>query len=117
MQEHTHLARLFGGIALPLTLFAQGTEATTADAGRVDHAQTPISFPTPLVCHQRLACRTAKCPIRLDGKVLTGEAPLLEGANPPEEEHSLREEQWRSYAPDQEKADVPVPARLVPHPL
>src|SRR6266487_3684527 len=47
MQEHTHLARLFGGTALPLTLFAQGTEATTADAGRVDHAQTPISFPMP----------------------------------------------------------------------
>ena len=52
MQKHTHLARLRGSAAIPLTLVAQGTGTTTADAGRIDHAQAPIGFLAPLVCHQ-----------------------------------------------------------------
>src|SRR5258708_61165 len=59
MQEHTHLARLGGGVAIPLTLLAQGTGTTTADAGRIDHAQAPIGFSTPLMDNQRLASGTA----------------------------------------------------------
>jgi hypothetical protein len=31
MQQHTHLARLLGGVALPLTLLAQGTGTATTD--------------------------------------------------------------------------------------
>jgi hypothetical protein len=42
MQQHTHPARLRGSTAIPLTLLTQGTGTTTADAGGIDHAQTPI---------------------------------------------------------------------------
>ncbi len=52
MQEHTHLARLGGSAALPLTLFPQGTGATTADAGRIDHTQAPVGFSAPLMRDQ-----------------------------------------------------------------
>src|ERR1700675_3098966 len=65
MQEHTHLARLCGGAALPLTLFAQGTGATTADAGRIHDAQDPVGFLAPLLRDQRLVSRTAEGAIRL----------------------------------------------------
>ncbi len=37
MQKHTHLTRLRGGAAVPLTLLAQRTGATTAVASRIDH--------------------------------------------------------------------------------
>lgn len=37
MQEHTHLAGLGSSLTLPLTLRAQRTGATTADAGPIDH--------------------------------------------------------------------------------
>ena len=52
MQEHTHLARLRRRAAIPLTLLAQGTGTTTADAGSIDHAQTSIGFLAPFVNHQ-----------------------------------------------------------------
>lgn len=52
MQEHTHLTRLGGGAAIPLTLLAQGTGTATADTGGIDHAQAAIGFPALLVCHQ-----------------------------------------------------------------
>src|SRR5260221_13870086 len=52
MQEHTHLTRLRGGAAIPLTLLAQGTGTATADTGCIDHAQAAIGFPALLVCHQ-----------------------------------------------------------------
>ena len=42
MQEDAHLARLLGGGAIPLTLLAQRAGATTANAGRLDHAQAAI---------------------------------------------------------------------------
>ena len=35
MQQYTNLARLFGGTALPLTLFTQRTGTTTANAGPI----------------------------------------------------------------------------------
>ena len=54
VQKHTHLARLSGSAAIPLTLVAQRTGTTTADAGRIDHAQAPIGFPASLVRHKRL---------------------------------------------------------------
>ena len=52
MQEHTHLTRLGGGAAIPLTLLAQGTGTATADTGGIDHAQAAIGFPALLVCHR-----------------------------------------------------------------
>jgi hypothetical protein len=72
MQEHTHLARLCCGAALPLTLFPQRAGATTADAGRIDDAQAPVGFPAPLMRNQRLASR-------LQGKVSPREAALFPG--------------------------------------
>ena len=52
MQKYTHLARLCGSAAIPLTLLAQGTGTTTVDAGRIDHAQASIGFLAPLMCHK-----------------------------------------------------------------
>jgi hypothetical protein len=74
MQEHTNLARLFGGAALPLTLFPLRARAATAKTGRIDHPQASVSFPTPLMGTKRLPCWTAKRPIGLERKVLSREA-------------------------------------------
>lgn len=49
MQEHTHLTWLFGGAALPLTLLAQRTGATTANARRIHDTQTPIGLSAALL--------------------------------------------------------------------
>jgi hypothetical protein len=38
MQKYAHLAWLFGGAAIPLTLLTQSTGTATADAGRIHHA-------------------------------------------------------------------------------
>ena len=124
MQQHTHPTRLRGGLPMPLTLFAQGTGATTADAGRIDHAQAPIGFAAPLVGDQRLASRTAQRAIGLEGKVLPGEAARFPGQG-----HCLlahtpctgaggvgrllcaggEQEQTRSCASGRLQADGPVP--------
>jgi hypothetical protein len=69
MQEHADLARLCRGVAFPLTLFAQRTRAATANTGRIHHAQTSFSFPTPLLDAKRLPCRTPERSIRLERKV------------------------------------------------
>src|SRR6266699_2013185 len=66
MQEDAHLARLCRRPAIPLTLFAQRTRATAANAGRIDHAQTPIGFPASLLGVKRLSCWTAERPIGLE---------------------------------------------------
>ena len=79
VEQHTHLARLFGGAALPLTLLAQGTGAAAADAGCIHHAQASIGFAASLVCYKRLASWTTERPIRLERKVLTREAILFPG--------------------------------------
>jgi len=57
MQQYAHLTWLLGDAALPLTLLAQRTRATTADAGRIDHTQTAIGFSAPLVDAQGLPSR------------------------------------------------------------
>jgi hypothetical protein len=79
MQQHTYLARLCRGVALPLTLFAEWARAAVANAGRIDHAQTAISLSTPLLRAKWLPCWTAQRPIRLQRKVGSGEAPRLPG--------------------------------------
>src|SRR5258708_39766518 len=56
MQQHTHLTRLFGGAAIPLTLFAQRARATTANAGRIHDAQTAIRLSAPLMRAKLQAC-------------------------------------------------------------
>jgi len=38
MQKDAHLAWLFGGTAIPLTLLTQSTGTATADAGGIHHA-------------------------------------------------------------------------------
>jgi hypothetical protein len=54
MQQHAHLARLCGGIALPLTLLAQGTGTATADTSPIHHAQAPVGFSALLMGDQLL---------------------------------------------------------------
>ena len=79
MQEHAHLARLRSSAAIPLTLVAQGTGTTTANAGRVDHAQASIGFLAPFVNHKGLMGRTAQRAIGLEGEVLPREAARFPG--------------------------------------
>jgi hypothetical protein len=69
MQEHADLARLCRGVAFPLTLLAERTRAATANTGRIHHAQTSVSFPTPLLDSKRLPCRTPERSIGLERKV------------------------------------------------
>lgn len=75
MQEHTDLARLFGGAALPLTLLTQRTGATTANAGRIHDTQTPIGLAAALLSRTRLPCWTPERPVGLERKVGSGETP------------------------------------------
>ena len=70
MQQDADLAGLRGSAAIPLTLLAQGTGTTTADAGGIDHAQTPIGFLAPFVDRKGLLGWTAQRPVGLEGKVL-----------------------------------------------
>jgi hypothetical protein len=79
MQQHTYLARLLGGAALPLTLLAQGTGTATTNTGRIDDAQAPIGFSALLMGNQRLASGTPQRPILLERKVLTREAVCFPG--------------------------------------
>src|SRR5437764_1199625 len=79
MQQHTHLARLRGGAALPLTLLAQGTGTATTDTGRIDDAQAPIGFSALLMRTKLLASGTPQRPIWLERKVLTREAVRFPG--------------------------------------
>ena len=58
-------------------LLAQRTRATTANAGRIDHAQTSIGFSTPLLGVKRLSCWTPERSIGLERKVLPREATRL----------------------------------------
>jgi hypothetical protein len=77
MQQHADLARLRGFAALPLTLLAQWTRTTTADAGSIHDAQAPISFSALLVWGQLLGSRAPKRSIGLESKVLAREATGL----------------------------------------
>src|SRR5512135_3920768 len=79
MQQHTHLTWLFGGAAMPLTLFAQRARATTANAGRIHDAQTAIGLATPLMGAKLQACGTVQGAIGLEDKVLPREAARFPG--------------------------------------
>jgi hypothetical protein len=79
MQQHTHLARLRGGSALPLTLFTQRTGTATTNAGRIDHTQAAISFSALLVNAQGLPGGAAERPIWLGNKVTPREVASFPG--------------------------------------
>ena len=79
MQEHADLTWLCCGVAIPLTLLAQPTGTTTADAGAIHHSQAPIGFSALLMREQGLVSRTAQRPIGLESKVLTREATRFPG--------------------------------------
>jgi len=79
MQKYTHLARLRGSAAIPLTLLAQRTRAAMANAGRKHHAQTSIGLSTPLLGVKLLPCWTEERPIRLERKVGSREATRFPG--------------------------------------
>ena len=52
MQKQAHLARLRGGMSLPLTLLAQRAGTTAANAGSIDQAETPVGLRAPFLHHQ-----------------------------------------------------------------
>lgn len=79
MQQDTDLARLLGGLALPLTLLAQGTGTATADAGSIHQTQAPLGFSTVFMREQVLVSRTAQCRIGLQNKVVAREAARFPG--------------------------------------
>jgi hypothetical protein len=79
MQQHTDLARFGRRGAVPLTLLAQRTGTTTADASSIHHAQAPVGFSALLPGEQLLVSRTAQCPIGPESKVLTREAARFPG--------------------------------------
>src|SRR2546421_8526213 len=81
MQQHAHLARLCSGVALPLTLVAQGTRTTTAKAGSIPHAQAPIGFSAVFMREQCLVGRTEYPAIRLERKVLPRVPPGFPGTS------------------------------------
>ncbi len=79
MQEHTDLARLFGGAPIPLALLTQLTGTTTANAGGIHQPQAPLSLLPPLLERERAACWTAQGPIGLERKILSSEATRFPG--------------------------------------
>lgn len=79
MEHQTDRARLGGGVALPLAVLAQWAGTTMVDAGPRDQAQTPVGLSAPLVQGQRLTCKTAQRPIRLESNVATGKATSFPG--------------------------------------
>jgi hypothetical protein len=79
MQKHTHLAGLGGRTAIPLTLLAQRAGTTTANAGRIHHAQASISLSAPLMRHKRLASRATQRAVGLEDEILPREATSFPG--------------------------------------
>jgi hypothetical protein len=74
MQQHADLTRLGGSAAVPLTLFAQGTGATTTDAGRIHHTQAAIDFSTLFLDTKFLVCWTTEGPVWLEREIVAREA-------------------------------------------
>lgn len=70
MKQHTDLARLCGGVALPLALLSQRAGPTAADASSIHHAQAAVGFSAVFMRQQRLVSRTSQRPIGLESKVL-----------------------------------------------
>src|SRR5438034_1980432 len=71
MQQQADPARLRRGVAMPLTLLAQGTRSTLAHLCRVDQAQAAISLMALVGCMKRCPAKeeistTEQCP-RADG--------------------------------------------------
>jgi hypothetical protein len=62
------LARLGRRTAIPLTLLAQWTRTTTANAGAIHHAQAAISFSAVLMRQQLLGSRAPQRAIGLESK-------------------------------------------------
>jgi hypothetical protein len=81
MQQDAHLARLVRVVALPLTLLAERAGTTTANAGRIHHAQTAIGFSALLLSSQRASRWTPERPIGLERKVGSSEATHFEGGS------------------------------------
>src|SRR5947209_18320506 len=79
MQQPTDLARFGRRRAIPLTLLAQRTGTTTADAGRIDHAQTAIGFLTPHLGMKRRSCWTVQGSSRPERKDLALASPGIAG--------------------------------------
>lgn len=79
MQHYTDLTWLRGRAAVPLTLLAQRTRATTVNAGSIHHTQASISFSALFMCDQLLVCWTTQRPIRLEHKILAREATRFPG--------------------------------------
>src|SRR5579863_168700 len=79
VQQHADLARLGSGTAIPLTLLTQLTGTAAADAGSIDHTQTPVGFSALLMGEQGLGSRAAQRAIGLESKGLTREATRFPG--------------------------------------
>ena len=79
MQQDADLARLGRRTAMPLTLLAQGTGTTTANAGAIHHAQAAIGFSALLMREQLLGSLAPQRPIGLESKVLAREATSFPG--------------------------------------
>jgi hypothetical protein len=77
MQEHTHLARLFGRAVIPLTLLTERTGAATVNTGSIHDTQASIGFSALLMRGQFLVGWAAKRSIRLESKILGSEATGL----------------------------------------
>src|SRR4051812_16896168 len=77
MEQEAHLAWLLGGTALPLALLAERTGPTTANAGRIHHAQAAIDFSTLLLNTKLLVCWTAQGPVWLEREIVAREATSL----------------------------------------
>jgi hypothetical protein len=77
MEQHTHLARLFGRSALPLTLLTERTGAATVNTGSIHNTQASVGFSALLMRGQFLVSWAAKRSIRLESKILGSEATSL----------------------------------------
>ncbi len=73
-EHRTDPPRLHAGTAF-LTLRAQGTASTMADARGIQHPKRAVAFQPALLRVQRVISGTAQCPIGLWGKSGTGKAP------------------------------------------
>ena len=74
MEQDAHPARLCRLSAMPLTLLAQPTGATIANAGRVEQPHTAIGFASLLGWVERLARWTAQGAVWLEGKGISRKA-------------------------------------------
>lgn len=72
-EDGAHPARLLRGSRL-LTLFAQGTGATRANAGCIQHAQRAVALRPPFLQIQRMACRATERSIGLRRPCRTGKS-------------------------------------------